>query len=199
MTKLTRKNPPRKSTKKSPAKPQKRTRAKKRPVESEMSPASNKDAAPFKLYLKEFNYIEERKRPRLLSILFCDLINITKEDKVNLIGIFDRIFVHPERKQTPLFSLFVRAAELADEPSYITVFKPDGTAVTGVVFGTEKVDFTPNLPAQIQFMAGFQFIAETEGVYWFDISYKGVSIGGAGLTVQYRETEDRQGGTDTFV
>ncbi|HKZ79363.1 MAG TPA: hypothetical protein VJ124_13900 [Pyrinomonadaceae bacterium] len=54
--------------------------------------------------LRHVNVPEERKRPRLLSILFCDFASFTIDKKVNLLGIFDRIYVHPEQKKTPVFT-----------------------------------------------------------------------------------------------
>ncbi len=38
-----------------------------------------------------------------------------------------------------------------------------------------------------------------EGVYWFDVSFKGQSVGGAALVIEFRETEDKAGGTDTYI
>jgi hypothetical protein len=140
----------------------------------------------------------ERSKPRVLSLLFCDFASFTIDKKVNLLGIFDRIFVHPEKKQTPIFTLFIRTAETIEERLTVTLFRPDGKPGLGFQFGGQKQTYTPNLPAQIQLLIGLQFVAEIEGAYWFDVSYKEKSIGGAGLVVEYR-TEQKEHGTDTYV
>ncbi|HEY2970892.1 MAG TPA: hypothetical protein VGJ48_00135, partial [Pyrinomonadaceae bacterium] len=64
--------------------------------------------------------------------------------------------------------------------------------------GGEEQKYTPNLPAQIQLVIGLQFTADMEGSYWFDVAYKGKSIGGAGVVVEYR-TEQIEHGTDTYI
>lgn len=142
---------------------------------------------------------QERKKPRLLSIVFCDFASFTKEDKTNLLGIFDRVFVHPEVKQTPRFVLFVRTAETIEDQIQVTAIDPQGNVNLGFSYGGEKHEFTPNLPAQMQLVIDVQFIASIEGLYWFDVSYKGKSLGGAGLVVEYRQMEEKEGGTDTYI
>ena len=152
-----------------------------------------------KRYAASIDVAAERKKPRLLSLLFCDFANSTHDKKVNLLGVFDRIFVHPETKQTPVFTLYVRTAETVGERLTVTLFNPAGKPGLGFQFGGEEQTYTPNLPAQIQLVIGLQFKAETEGPYWFDISYKGVSLGGAGLVVEHRAVEAHHGGTDTYI
>ncbi len=148
--------------------------------------------------LSHIDVAVERQKPRLLSILFCDFASLTLEKKVNLLGVFDRIFVHPETKRTPVFTLFVRTAETIDERLTVSLFQPNGKLSLGFHFGGENETYTPNLPAQIQLMVGLQFTAEMEGAYWFDVSYKHVSLGGAGLVVEYRK-DQKEHGTDTYV
>jgi hypothetical protein len=139
----------------------------------------------------------ERKKPRLLSLLFCDFASITKDDKVNLLGIFDRIYIDPEQKTTPNFVIFIRVGELA-EGFATTVFGPDDLPVLQL-FSVPQEPFTPNLPRQVQTLITLRLKVEKEGVYWFDISYRGASLGGAGLVIEYRKTEDKQSGTDTYI
>lgn len=149
-------------------------------------------------YASGLDLKSEREKPRVLSILFCDFANFTIDKKVNLLGIFDRIYVHPENKKTPTFTLFIRTAETVDERLSVTLFDPMGKPGLGFQFGGEQQTYTPGLPAQIQLVIGLQFTAQVEGAYWFDVAYKQKSIGGAGLVVEYR-TEQREHGTDTYV
>lgn len=143
--------------------------------------------------------VQERKKARLISLLFCDFASFTKDDKVNLLGIFDRVFVHPERKQTPRFALFLRTAEATQEPIQVTVFDPHDNVILAFNFGGEEQKFALDLPAHVQLLVDIQFMASMEGVYWFDVSYEGESLGGAGLVVQFRATENKEGGTDTYI
>jgi hypothetical protein len=150
---------------------------------------------------KPIDVAEERRKPRLLALLFCDYLNWTREDKTNLIGIFDRIYVHPERRATPTFVLFTRSAETTEEGLSVRVFAPDGSPAIALDFAGAgaEVTFTPNLPAHINSTLKIQFQASQEGVYWFHVFYKSEPLGGAGLVVEYRETEERKGGTDTYI
>lgn len=145
---------------------------------------------------------KERGEPRLVSILFCDDWTQTEDGKTNLTGIFDRIYVHSKGRLTPKFVLFIRSADTTDEGLRVRVFDPEGNPMMGIDFDDKNLDpsmFTPNLPANVQSVIGIRFPVNTEGVYWFHVFYKGESLGGAGLVIEYRETEERKGGTDTYI
>jgi len=144
---------------------------------------------------------KEWQQPRLLSILFCDSCKVTDDGKTDVIGIFDRIYVHPEVRVTPPFMLFTRTAETADGIMQIVCYAPDGKIPTVVDFErVPKSEYTPNLPANYQGITTMNpFYVYSEGVYWFGVFFKGQALGGAGLVVEFRETEDKQGGTDTYI
>lgn len=144
--------------------------------------------------------LKEWQRPRLVSILFCDSYKLSDDDKADLIGIFDRVYVHPERKQTPPFTIFVRTAETTDGRLQVLCHAPSGEIPTRIIFsGAARAEFTPNLPANYQCIVYMNpFLVDAEGVYWFDVSFKGQSLGGAALVIEFRETEDKTGGTDTY-
>jgi hypothetical protein len=141
------------------------------------------------------------QQPRLESILFCDSFAVTEDDKTTLIGIFDRIYVHPEIRQTPPFKIFTRTANANQGLIQITGYAPNGEIATVVSFGRiPSSEFTPNLPANLHSIANvLPFRVPVEGVYWFDLSFKGQSISGAALVIEFRETEDKTGGTDTYI
>jgi hypothetical protein len=148
----------------------------------------------------DIDVAEERLRPRLLALLFCDFASFTKDEKVNLLGVFDRVFVDPEERQSPTFIMYVRVAEALEGLTH-TIFGPTNQPVLQAVIGppAQVKERVCNRPQQVQALIALQFKAEIEGVFWFDISYRGKSLGGAGLVVEYRKTEDKQGGTDTYV
>lgn len=133
------------------------------------------------------NVAEERKKPRLLSILFCDYVNQTKEGKVNLLGTFDRVFVD-KGASTPKFVIFLRMAETLDAELKLTIISPKGKAVAALVFGGDAERKNPDYQ-QMQLMAPMQFPVTEHGLYWFDLSYKDQSLGGVGLSVEPRPPE----------
>ncbi len=141
-----------------------------------------------------------RKAPRLLSLLFCDFTNTTNDNKTNLLGIFDRVFVHPEKKQSPRFIVYGRVAEALQSPLVLRVFDPDNTPQAELSFEPPAMptDRDPNLPNQIQFMLSLAMKFEKQGTYWFDISYQDSSLGGAGLVVGHT-AGGKDSGTDTFA
>ena len=143
---------------------------------------------------------EERKRPRLLGLIFCDFASTTKDDKPNLLGVFDSIVVDRERRITPPFVVYIRVAELADT-FVTTVFNPDEVPVVQFRSVIAPVDSTsPSLPRQAQTLLPIQISdIRKEGVYWFDVSYQGNSIGGAGLPIHYKKEGDQTSGTQTYV
>lgn len=133
------------------------------------------------------NVDDERKKPRLLSILFCDYVNQTKEGKVNLLGSFDRIFVD-KGAATPKFIIFLRTAETLDGELKLTIISPKKKAVAAMVFGGDaerkSLDYQ-----QMQLIAPMRFQVMEHGLYWLDLSYKDQSLGGVGLLVEPRPAE----------
>ncbi|HEU4387976.1 MAG TPA: hypothetical protein VFV34_09285, partial [Blastocatellia bacterium] len=57
--------------------------------------------------------------------------------------------------------------------------------------GTEKVDLLDKpIPRSVSIVLPFAFEmtpAAVEGVYWFDVQFKGESLGGAALRVTFRK------------
>jgi len=158
-----------------------------------------------KAQVTHVNLSDEKSKPRLLALVFCDYMNRTEDGKINLIGIFDRIYVNPEKKKTPRFALFIRFAEALDGPVTLTVFEPMEQPVFGLQFDPNASQFEAvperrsEYPRQVQSLIVMQFEAKIEGVYWFDISYKSQSLGGAGLPVEFIKEGENISGTDTFV
>lgn len=140
----------------------------------------------------------ERGKARLLALLFCDFTNTTNDKKPNLLGVFDRIYVDPEQPITPPFVAFIRVAEVTDSFD-ITMIGPDDLPAFQIKSVPSGTAFTEGLPRQVQTAILLQFEIKREGVFWLDISYRGVSLGGAGLTIEYRKGEVKQSGTDTYI
>jgi hypothetical protein len=145
------------------------------------------------------NIEAELSRPRLVALLFCDGANQSKDGKNNILGGFDRIRVPAGHSLTPVFALFVRTAETIEHPVELTVFAPAGVPVAGVRYQSKEVARVgehPEFPVHVQVLAGFQFPVQGAGVYWFDVSYAGVSLGGAALIVDIVAAEENDNGID---
>ncbi|MCM3874446.1 MAG: hypothetical protein ND895_27460 [Pyrinomonadaceae bacterium] len=155
-------------------------------------------------YASEIDLPGGRARPRLLSLLFCDFSNRTDDRKINLLGIFDRIYVHPDIMRSPPFVLYGRAAETFEDNLWVRVFDPDNEPQVEMKLDPPPVetldaDRDPDDPKQLQFYLPVQMTFRKEGVYWFDISYRDFSLGGAGLVVRFRRLGADRNATDTFV
>jgi hypothetical protein len=139
------------------------------------------------------------RRPIFQSILFCDFANQTIDGKVNLIGVFDRLYVHPSRKITAPFFLFVRTAGTLTGPIQVRCIGPDrGLVFTIDYAATGEFELKNDLPAYVQFVGPVRFAVNEQGIYWFDVSFEGGLLGGVPLMIEFRETEDKESGTDTY-
>ena len=132
----------------------------------------------------------EVARPRLLAILFCDWVNETPENKANLIGAFDRLFVQSDSRLTPPFTLYIRATHVHEGPTLIRVFQPDGRVGLEAAVEPPEVTEGTDEPENLQVIARMQFVAEQVGTYWVEVSYRGQSLGGAPLVVQLRDIDN---------
>ncbi len=144
---------------------------------------------------------EERKRPRLLALLFCDFVNTTKDDKPNLVGVFDSMAVDRTVRTTSHFCVYIRVAEITDG-FVTTVIDGDNKPILQIrsVVQVREDQFTPGLPRQTQTILRLQISnIEKEGVFWFDVSHKGNSLGGAGLPVSYIPEGGKGGGSGTYI
>lgn len=132
---------------------------------------------------------KERGKPRLVSLLFFDYSNVTKTDKLNLLGVYDQIYVdHITKKTTPI-GVFVRVCKAWEFPITVTIFDPDNKAIGGVAFSVSAEQRMEGKD-QLQSVGNLQFQATTEGNYWFDISYGGKSLGGAPLLLKFRDLKE---------
>ncbi|HUE84427.1 MAG TPA: hypothetical protein VMM84_20160 [Pyrinomonadaceae bacterium] len=186
------------------AEPKKRKATRKRATKT--APPQSAISERLEQYASGLDLPRERKRPRLLSLLFCDFTNSTADLKINLLGIFDRIVVHPEINQSPAFVVFGRSAETYDDVLWLTVFDPDNHPAAEVKFDppTQKAlnrspDKDIEYPTQVQFLLPLTMRFKKEGTYWFDISYEGKSLGCAGLVVEHKDIGVQRSGTDTFI
>lgn len=134
----------------------------------------------------------EIDKPRVIALVFCDFFNQTKEVKLNLLGIFDRIYVEPTIKKSPRFGVFVRTAHTFVDAVEVVIYSPNKQAVAGFAFRV-KEDAAIKDQFQMQFIGFIEIDTPEEGLYWFNVAYQGKTIGGAGLKVEFREVTDGEG------
>lgn len=156
-----------------------------------------------KKYASELGLTGVRKQPRLLALVFCDFASKTDDLKINLLGVFDRINVHPDHLTSPTIFVYGRTAETLAQPLFLRIFDPDNEPQAEVRFDNHtQLEFLgkqePGTPKQIQFVIPLVLKLRKQGTYWFDVAYGNVSIGGAGLVVKHI-TIGGDGGTDTYV
>lgn len=136
------------------------------------------------------------QKPRLEAVLFCEYANRTEDEKTNLSGIFERIFVNRETKLSGGFFLFVRLAEAGEGPIQIVLLDPANKPVLGIGADLSGDLFKGNYPKMIQVLDRVAFQATELGVYWLDVSYKGESLGGAPLIVEMRPEAEKKMSTN---
>lgn len=129
----------------------------------------------------------ERLKPRLQAIFFCDFFSQTKEGKNNLLGTFDLIRVDRTLKKTPDLILFVRLLQVPVGLVAITIFGPGNEPIGNLWFKNDASSPAGQCGHSTDITPKFSFETAREGVYWLDVSYNGVSIGGTSLTVEFRD------------
>ena len=143
---------------------------------------------------------QERAKPRLVSLLFYDFANRTGNGKLNLLGIFDRIIVDAEKKRTRSFGLFIKTAETHDGIIRILILDPNGQLIAGLDFGLAEKEYPKDEKYHVaQASGGIEFDTPVEGLYWFDASYNGKSLGGTGLQVDFNSSEKKMGTTQASL
>jgi hypothetical protein len=134
----------------------------------------------------------ERRRPRLVALLFCMFFSSDGRGRYNHLGCFDRIFVDPATKETGQFILVVRTAETREKGVVISFLDPSNNVLAAVIFD-EPSSMPTDKPMHLQYSGSIGFTATTEGSYWIDVSYKGESLGGASLIIDFGKPPDVEG------
>jgi hypothetical protein len=169
--------------KKSGGRPPKRAAREKNAVAEAKPPKANIDVS------------QEKLKPRLVSIAFCEYANETKDKKLNLLGIFDRVNISLEGEgphHSPPLVVFVRLAETFDAPVDVVAINPAGDIVAGITLETAEASKSAyEAYRQVQIVASIRFLLSGYGLYWFDVSYKNKSLGGTGLVIEPLPQEDR--------
>ena len=132
----------------------------------------------------------DAKKPRLVAILFFDFANQTETQKLNLNGIFDRVFVDINEKKTVPFGVFVRTARTLDSPVQVAIVSPKNKLAGGFRFTVNSADLGGKKPELIQFVGNVSFATPVEGLYWFDVSYEGKPLGGCYLQVEFKDLKE---------
>jgi hypothetical protein len=130
-------------------------------------------------------------KPRLEAAIFCEYANQTPDGKTNLGGVFDRLYVNRETKQSGGFFLFVRLAEATQGLIRIALLDPNDKPVMHIGLDVSEHSFEDTYPKLVQYLDRVGFQATELGTYWLDVSYKGEFLGGASLIVEVRPEEKK--------
>lgn len=135
---------------------------------------------------------QELEKPRLVSLLFYDFANRTGNGKLNILGVFDRIIVDAEKKRTRSFGMFIKTAETHEGIIRILILDPNRQLVAALDFGLAEKEFPKDEKYHIAQASGaIEFDTPVEGLYWFDVSYNGKSLGGTALRVDFTISENK--------
>lgn len=136
----------------------------------------------------------ELKKPRLVTIIFCDYASLAKDGKANLMGCFDRFFLKASAENTGTFWLYIRTAETWDGEVQFALVNAQNEPVAGFTFNTSEVVPLPSKdrPAFFQFIGQLAFAIAEPGFYWADVSFNGIPLGGTPLTIQYLPEKEEE-------
>jgi len=141
----------------------------------------------------------EKATPRMVALLFFDYANLTGDGKLNLAGVFDRLFVDRETKKTVPIGIFIRVAETVGSTVFVTIHSPDKKVAAGFAFAvpSENVELKDarregEKHLMFQMLARVQFDAPAEGTYWVNVGFDGKSIGGCPLVIEFRDANEMQ-------
>lgn len=139
---------------------------------------------------------EEVKKPRLGAILFCEYAALTENGTYLFAGCFERFaFTKDEPKVTSNFFLYVRATQTREGDFQVAIIDPNDTTLMAFSYDLDSAGLIPDLPASLHFLQKVKFPVKVEGTYWIDVSFKGESLGGAPLLVDFQKEEASEDGS----
>jgi hypothetical protein len=143
-------------------------------------------------YQPKIDATRERKKARLVALVFCMYFSIDQQGRKNLLGCFDRIYADPVTKQTGQFILVVRTMETRSGELVASILDPNNQSIAAIIFEAPSIEVPPDMPMHLESYGPINFNASIEGAYWVDVSYQGRSLGGESLTVEFRKPEEAQ-------
>jgi hypothetical protein len=133
----------------------------------------------------------KREAARLEGILFADYAVVGSDGKATVAGIFERVFVDPEKRETGRFFVYVKTVEATEAAIELTIIDPKGRVVataTGAVEPPALVDLPKPRRLTMIFPFGLTLGPEgVDGLYWFEVKYKGQFLGDAVLNLEFRK------------
>lgn len=140
----------------------------------------------------DIDIAQERVKPRLVALLFFDFLSFTKEDKPNLLGVFERVFVPRDEKKVPPIGFFLRTAYTVRGRIQITIYAPSGLATGGFGFELDEQKIAETKATHTQLIGTVGFETPEEGTYWIAVLYNDELLGGVRLSVEFRPPEEKK-------
>lgn len=133
---------------------------------------------------------EEVKKPRLGAVLFCEYATLTEKGTYVLAGCFERLlFAKDDQRITSSFFLYVKTGETKNGEFQVTIIDPNDKIISAFSYEVDAKSLIPGIPASLHFLKRIQFHVPVEGVYWFNVSFSGESLGGAPLMIEFSKEE----------
>ena len=131
------------------------------------------------------NGIIEHSVPRLNALLFAEWASETQSGKHAICGIFDKVQIMRGGSLPLTFYLYLRTVQTHRDIVEVRLTSPSGIEVASL--SIEAIE-PPNVlsddsPVIVQGTSLLTMIFDQIGVYWFDVSYRGESLGKAPLVV----------------
>ncbi len=145
-------------------------------------------------YTSNADVEQEKKKPRLIALTFCDLVSVDVLGKVNLMGCFDRIFVDKKTNSTGLFYLYVRTAGVIKGHVEITFIDTKNKPIAQASYDVQvpEKEIKTDRPIHVQFHSRVGFGTKERGVFWVDVTVDGESLGGRDLTINDPEGKGKE-------
>ena len=115
------------------------------------------------------------ERPRLLAFLFADYAETTVSGKAVVAGVFDRLFLQPDKATS--FYIYVRIAQAAESPIVVTILDPMGNSLGNMILKMPDDAVIKAVPAYMQAAMQIAIPLSEPGLYWFSVMYKGSELG----------------------
>lgn len=132
------------------------------------------------------NFNDELKNPRLIAFLFARSYEFKSVEDISLTEIFTEVTVPVEETKREIeISIFIRIAGDLDESAYISMYNPKQEMVEFVeLLPPRDLQLYEEAPNYVEFVEVISFVFFELGVYWFDVRFKGKSLGMVPLLVR---------------
>jgi len=130
------------------------------------------------------HYVNKCMKPTLLALILCDAAVPGPQGKINLYGIFDRIYSKDFPTRQPQFVIYWKCFFHETGEVRITIYRPNGTAL--LYLDPVIVDKAPGISQGVHSITGVEF--PEPGEYTVRLIYRGMEeVGSTTVTLEKRQ------------